>query len=137
VLEVADITDELKMIRHLVDKQREVLKSLIMALIKLNPSGDYQHKQALSQTIVVQNNSFHERSIMNIVVENQNHESIMAFAESSKILAQKVAVPARDSIVFIEEVLASLLTEIDDIRNDADYTHKMVSDLFHGTFSIY
>jgi hypothetical protein len=137
VLEVADIIDELKMIRHLVDKQREVLKSLIMALIKLNPSGDYQHKQALSQKIAVENNNFYQGSEMTILIQNQNHESIIGFAESSKILAQKVAVPARDSIVFIEEVLASLLTEIDDIRNDADYTHKMVSGSFRGTFSIY
>ncbi|KAH8802516.1 hypothetical protein F5884DRAFT_473742 [Xylogone sp. PMI_703] len=128
VLEVADIIDELKMIRYLIDKQREVLKALIVALLKLNPSSDNQHKQPLSQTMVY-NNYFYEGSIMNIVVENQNHESVIGAAESSKILAQGIAVPARDSIVFIEEALAFLLTEIDDIRNHAEYTHKMLLDL--------
>ena len=131
MLEVADIIDELKMIRHLVDKQREVLKTLINVLIKLNPSGDDEHRKAISQTIQIIDNAFYEGSNMNLLFENQNHESIMGLAESSKILAQKLAVPARHSIEFIEDVLASLLTEIDDIRNDADYTHKMVSDLFH------
>jgi hypothetical protein len=133
VLEVADIIDELKMIRHLVDKQREVLKTLILALLKLNPSADDQVKQQ-SSYFEVNGNIVHDRGTM--IISVQNHESAIGLAESTKILAQGVAVHARDSIVFIEEVLVSFLTEIDAIRNDAEYTHKMVSDLFHRMSNI-
>ncbi|RYO95467.1 hypothetical protein DL762_000029 [Monosporascus cannonballus] len=106
VLEVADIIDELKMIQHLVDKQREVLKSLILALRKLNPSRDNQSHQVFSNIKISDN-----------------------ISRDSATQTNGIAGAARDSVISAEEVLVMLLSEIDTVKKDVEYTHKMLLDL--------
>ncbi|KAK4185380.1 hypothetical protein QBC35DRAFT_389598, partial [Podospora australis] len=108
VLEVTDIIDELKMIRHLTEKQREVLKALATALKRLSPS---------------------EQQFIQLTNHNHVGDALGIDAESIKILAQGVHGIARDTLVLADDTLVSLITELEIMRNDADYAHKMLLDL--------
>jgi hypothetical protein len=132
VLEVADIIDELKMIRHLVDTQREVLRNLIFALRKFNPSCDAPVMPANSTVISNVTTRSGGTTVFNIQYQDQTANLV----ETTKLLAQAIAVPARDSIMYTEEVLVSLLTEISTITSDADYTHKMARYVFRNTYTV-
>jgi hypothetical protein len=126
VLELTDVIDELKMIRNLVEKQRKVLKSLVVALRRLNAAGkeesggpwDYVH---------VENNRFEvsDHGTMTVLFSHERHEALGEDAESIKLLARGIKGTSQDIVVSTDETLVLLLTELDAMRNDADYTHKM------------
>lgn len=48
-------------------------------------------------------------------------------ADTIKILAQGIEGDARDIVTDLDDILTSFLAELDSMRNDAEYTHKMVS----------
>jgi hypothetical protein len=130
VLEVADIIDELKMIRHLINTQREVLKNLISALREFSPSGDIPSQNQMSN-VVFNNATSTDKSTMIFNIQHQFSSSQLI--ETTKLLAQAISVPARDSIIFTEEMLVSVLTEIATITQDAEYTHQMVGNILYGS----
>jgi hypothetical protein len=111
------------MIRHLVDKQREVLKSLISTLRKFNPSQNEFRPEQISN-VQVGDVECYDRGTF--IVNVQNHQGKVDGVENTRILSQGVSGAARDHVVSADEMLVSLLTEIDVIMNDAEYTHKMV-----------
>ncbi|KAH8710144.1 hypothetical protein GQ44DRAFT_830452 [Phaeosphaeriaceae sp. PMI808] len=124
VLEIADIIDELKMIRHLIDKQREVLKSLILALVKLNSDSQPHRERNSDNQPLEQYNTYNVYGTMNIQV--QNRQDIIYGVENT---TQGVPGAARDHVISADAMLVLLLTEIDVIKNDAEYAHKMLLDL--------
>ena len=124
VLEVADIIDELKMIWHLADKQREVLKSLVLALRKLSPEGEPSDSRDFHCSIR-NNTASHAGRQQNIIVIQQN-EGISSQAENIRILAQRIRGAARETVVSADETLILLMAELEIMRKDADYTQKMV-----------
>jgi hypothetical protein len=127
VLEVADIVDELKMIRHLLEKQREVLRFLISALVKFHPSKDNFIPETQNYNVTFgeirmdgQHNSV---GVFSTVAKNDNVNDL----ENTKKLAQQIAQEAREDVISADELLVFLLSETDGIRVDAEYTHKMVN----------
>lgn len=126
VLEVADIIDELKMFHHLVDKQREVLKSLILALIKFHPSVQ-QDNSGVQATSQISENQCRDNAVQ--INSIQIHTANPNLADTIKILAQGVEGPARDIVTDFDDILTSFLAELESMRNDAEYTHKMLLDL--------
>ena len=112
------------MIRHLIQKQREVLKSLISALLKLNPDKDATKRLSPVNTRL-EHNRFQGPTTINVVV--QNHEGYTNLAETIKTLAQGISGASKDIVVSADEELLAIATELDIMKNDADYTHKMVT----------
>lgn len=119
LLEVADIIDELKMIQHLQETQRDVLKSAIPALINLNPSPEgktpaqiniYGNDISSGGTVIIHNTS----------IDSPDN------VETTKALAQGIAGAAREHVVLMEETLVTVLTQLSDISKNAEYTQKMV-----------
>jgi hypothetical protein len=120
LLEVADIIDELKMIQHLQETQRDVLKSAISALINLNPSPEgkkphaqinvYGNKIDTGGTVIIHNTS----------IDSPDN------VETTKALAQGIAGAAREHVILMEETLVTVLTQLSDISKNAEYTQKMV-----------
>ncbi|KAI6080645.1 hypothetical protein F4821DRAFT_265698 [Hypoxylon rubiginosum] len=112
-LEVADIIDEIKMIKHLVKQQRAVLKELILALRRWVPVDD---------------NQFHRGSVVDISVpwSSSGFESLV---ENTKLLASRVAGAAKTHIIDTEEMLVSLLANFNAVQEDAEYTQKILLGL--------
>lgn len=129
VLEVADIIDELKMFHHLVDKQREVLKSLILALIKFHPSMQ-QGGSGVEARSEISGNRCRDNAVQ--INSIQLHTGNPNLADTIKILAQGVEGPARDIVTDFDDILTSFLAELESMRNDAEYTHKMVCSPQHS-----
>ncbi|KAK3311667.1 uncharacterized protein B0T15DRAFT_508207 [Chaetomium strumarium] len=127
VLEVTDVIDELKMIRHLVQKQREVLNSLVIALRRLNAADEKD--PGPQESVQIRHNTFtnrdHGRMFVNI--SHARHEGLAENAESIKLLARGIKGASQETVVSADETLVRLLAELDAMRNDADYTHKMAS----------
>jgi hypothetical protein len=126
VLEVADIIDELKMISHLADKQREVLKSLVLALRKLSPEGNPSDSKGGEFNCIISNNKASESGRQQNMIIIQQNEGISSQAENIRILAQRIRGAARETVVSADETLILLMTELEIMRKDADYTQKMV-----------
>ncbi|KAL6825433.1 hypothetical protein J3E69DRAFT_366034 [Trichoderma sp. SZMC 28015] len=126
VLEVADILDELKMIRNLADKQREVLKSLIMALCHLNPSQGSDSDEG-GQLSVITQCTFGDSTIFNIY---QQQKYSADSAETTKRLAAKIQKGAsRDAVVSADETLLLLIAEVDKLTQEGENTHQMLLNL--------
>ncbi|PVH96135.1 hypothetical protein DM02DRAFT_632249 [Periconia macrospinosa] len=115
VLKVADLMDELKMIRHLVDNQREVLKFLISGLRKLNPSRDQPHAER-SSSVKIATISCSDQAIFALSVQNYQCNIGVSGAP-------------RDHVVSADEILVLLLTEIENMKDDVVYTQKMLLNL--------
>jgi hypothetical protein len=122
VLEVADIIDELKMIRHLLQTQRDVLKPLVSALTKLNPSN--QPPDASHNTNIEVK---HCRVGGNLTIALNSEGTLSNSIETTKALAQGIDGRAKDNVISTDETLVAVLAGIDSIHQDADYTHRMVS----------
>jgi hypothetical protein len=99
MLDVADIIDELKMIRHILQTQKDILLQMTSALRQLDIS-DVRSQQPASDT--------------------EGFQSIRA-------LAQGIAGPTKDHILAAADTLALVLTEIAGINDDAQATHRTVS----------
>ncbi|QGI69594.1 hypothetical protein CEK26_013550 [Fusarium fujikuroi] len=128
VLEIADIIDELNMMRHLIQKQREVLKSLIMALRKLNPTSD-SNTDRTGLTLSIQSNTVAGRGQMNVLVNH--HEGLTDLAESIKILAQGISGRSRDIVISTDDDVLTITAELSILKSDAEYNHKMLLDLLN------
>jgi hypothetical protein len=128
VLEVTDIIDELKMIRHLAEKQREVLKALVTALIKLHPADAQADGLSGSPPVTINECGFHNNGPGHqfITFTTQAAEGIRADAQDIKILAQGIQEPARETLISTDETLVLLIMELDIVRKDAEYAHKTV-----------
>jgi hypothetical protein len=122
VLEVADIIDELKMIRHLLRTQRDVLKSTVRALTRLSPSKSPRAKQ--HKDVYIHSNTFTDdaRVTMNINTQGDINSSV----DSIAALAQDIAGIAKDNVISADEILVAVLAGLDDINKEAEYTHRMV-----------
>jgi hypothetical protein len=124
VLEVADIVDELKMIRHLLQVQRDVLKLMASALTRLNPSRgprtEVSNKVILDRIRVSENASL----IVTVSAGGITSDSI----ETTKILAQGIYEGgAKQNVISTDERLLAVLAGLDGIKKEAEYTHRMVS----------
>ncbi|KAI0538336.1 hypothetical protein GGR58DRAFT_468607 [Xylaria digitata] len=123
VLEVADIADELKMIRHVIDKQREVVKSLIATLCTLHPATDDPRPSAITHVYVGESLILHGNSSLTI------QQSAPTMSETVKMLAQGIKRPAGDTLVATDEDLDFIGAEVDAIRNEANTTHQALLSL--------
>jgi hypothetical protein len=122
VLEVADIIDELKMIKHLLQTQREVLKPLVLALAKLNPNQEFRGASTTNSYIEVSN--MHVRG--DCYITSTSGGTISNSIETTRALAQGIHGRARDDVISTEETLVAILAGIDGIYHEANYTHRMV-----------
>jgi hypothetical protein len=124
VLEIADIIDELKMIRYLLEKQKEVLKSLMIALGKLH-SNEWGEQDSVTN-IAIRENSVRENGMMiNWVQTDRTTDE----SETLRRLAKGVKGKAGNNVLSADQVLSTLLEEVDSMSNNADYAHKMVGSL--------
>ncbi|KAK1254163.1 hypothetical protein MKX08_008158 [Trichoderma sp. CBMAI-0020] len=131
VLQVADIIDELKIIRHLADKQREVLKALILALRRCHSS----EKSPANHSRADMSTNFHDCSINGTVhvtyhsVERSLEESV----ETTRKLAEKLEGATRDTVVSADETLLLLIVELEELTQEGEKTHKMLLSLLDLT----
>jgi hypothetical protein len=120
VLEVADIIDELKMITHLLQIQRDVLKPMVSALTRLSPS----HLPRADVQSNVTMTGIHDSSVwVNITTEGIHSDSI----ETTRVLAQGIKGGAKDNVISTDETLVTVLAGLDGINKEAEYTHRMVN----------
>jgi hypothetical protein len=101
VLEVADILDELKMIRQLIQTQREILGFEVIVLLDLMdyPSEDQSSPKS----------------------RDQNRQRL------DRIIQTNPGALTKNYLGSVDGRLVSVLTEIDEIKADAESTHKTVS----------
>jgi hypothetical protein len=127
VLEVADIIDELKMIQHLLQTQKDVLQQVIHALRMLNPSQPLGAKKGPENEVHLHMDGavVMERGKLFVNVANQsgNGDSL----ETTKALAKCISGIASQHVVSSDATLLATLAEIGGINDEAKYTHKMVS----------
>ncbi|KAI1121850.1 hypothetical protein F5Y10DRAFT_255444 [Nemania abortiva] len=124
-LEVADIIDELKMIKHLVQQQRAVLEALITAL-RSWAVDDEAPKEPMGNIMNVSNNKVEDGYIViNIYSSTNDFGSI----ENTKILASRIASVAKSYVIYTEETLARLAVDLEAVQNDAEYTQKLLLGL--------
>ncbi|KAL5373726.1 hypothetical protein DPSP01_012471 [Paraphaeosphaeria sporulosa] len=128
VLEVSDIVDELKMIKSLVQTQRGVLKTFIEALTRKNPSTD-EPQQNSRKRANISKCSFTSTDASRMFINLQNQETLHRDSEDIKLLAQDISGAAASYAVTADETLVSLLKDLDEIKEEADYTHRMLQDL--------
>ncbi|KAF5631385.1 uncharacterized protein FTJAE_7895 [Fusarium tjaetaba] len=124
VLEIADIIDELNMMRHLIQKQREVLKSLILAMRILNPASDSKTDRtgvmfSINEPVISGNGA--------INVLTNHHDGLTDLADSIKILAQGISGRSRDIVISTDDDLLAIYTELKIMKEDAEYNHKMTA----------
>ncbi|KAF2647564.1 hypothetical protein K491DRAFT_784656 [Lophiostoma macrostomum CBS 122681] len=108
-LEVADILDELKMIRSLVETQQRVVIDVALALRESSPSI----------------------SKPGIPVDVHNLDASTSDSVDINSIAKDIDSSARQHITKTGETLTWVLREIDSIRGDAEYTQKMLLDLLN------
>jgi hypothetical protein len=124
VLDFADIIDELNMIRHLAEKQRDVIKSLATALRKLHPAHESPTNHG--GIFYFQGNTFDCRGKgRQKVVVNLNQGGTNIEAELIRTIAEGIKGAASKTIVSADETLDLLLAELSAMRKDAEYSHKM------------
>jgi hypothetical protein len=126
VLEVADIIDELKMIQHLITKQREVITSLILALRKFNrsPGGDDKGGNVNHAPVYIDNVTVAENGTS--VISWQQSMGGDSSVEDNKLLARSIAGVSKDYVLEADDKLRAVSTEIEVMMNGVGYTHKMV-----------
>ncbi|KAJ8128035.1 hypothetical protein O1611_g5601 [Lasiodiplodia mahajangana] len=124
-LEVADIIDELKMIRHLVQQQRAVLNALIGVLrswhVDANAPKEYGGQ------VQFFNNRLSGGSAVKIEVFSSRND--LEFLENTKLSASRVAGVAKSYVIYTEETLMRLAINLEAIQNDAEYTQKLLLGL--------
>lgn len=99
VLEVADIIDELKMIRHVLVTQDDILKQTISAIRQLGfPTMERSQQPSRSEDV-----------------------------DSITSLTQGLAGLTKNHIISADKTLKLVLREIAGINEDAQDTHRMVS----------
>jgi hypothetical protein len=105
VLEVADIEDELRMIRQLIQTQRNVLRLEVVALIKLITTGG---------------------DVPSSLKEPSHYLTYLINHNGSTADGKRTGI-TQHYLELVDEWLVSVLTEIDEIKGEAGSTHKSVS----------
>ncbi|KAJ4346336.1 uncharacterized protein N0V89_010265 [Didymosphaeria variabile] len=125
-LDVSDIIDELKMIRHLVQTQRDVLAQFIEALTRLYHSESEIRKDNHGDmpTTVFQHIEVLDQGQMFVNV--QKKASVHHSSENTKLLAKSISGLAAGYVVTADETLLKLLVELDSIRDEAKSTYQVV-----------
>lgn len=100
--------------------------SLVTALLKLNPERDSHEKREVVQTHL-NRCKFEGQTVFNVSV--QNHEGITDLGETINTLAQGVSGASKDIVVSADKELLAITTELDVMKKDAEYTHKMVRNI--------
>lgn len=123
VLEVADIIDELKMLRHVITTQQDVLRAFISGLTRFSRTTDV-HQADQGSTISIKEVTILEHGSLSVLTNTQlgNENGL----ETTKVLAQAISSDVRKFVVDADDTMRSVITEIDTINKDAEYTHKMV-----------
>lgn len=115
------------MIRNLADKQREVLKSLIMALRYFHPSKNNAQNDGTQILLTVSDNIFESWAQINTSFYQRNSENSV---ETTKRLAEKIEGAARHTVVSADETLLLLIAEVDKLTQEGENTHKIVGNRF-------
>lgn len=123
LLEVADLIDELKMIRNLLETQRKILQKTMSALRKFHPS-DSPDEQPTSN-VYVTNCTTSDNGVLSINVRNRPNRD--DGIETTRMLAKGILAPASQDVVAADENVSLVLAEIEAINTDAGNTHRMVS----------
>jgi hypothetical protein len=118
VLDVTDIIHELKMIRHVANKQMEILRSLITIL------RDPDNK---AETPMYQFEN-HGGGNQFINLANLHHSDLNIDSENCKALAQNIKGTAKEMAIQANETLLLLITELNTMSRDAEHTHRMVCE---------
>lgn len=134
--QVADIIEELEMIRNLADKQREVLKSLLLALRYLYPSKRESSHNGSQVVFNFPQTDFNTDTIYTIKTSQTKLEESV---EPTKRLAEKIEGATRDTVVSADETLLLLIAEVDELTQEGERTHKKVGGgfihMFHRQYS--
>ncbi|KAI4661743.1 uncharacterized protein J4E78_004532 [Alternaria triticimaculans] len=127
VLEVADIIDELKMIRHLLQTQLDILKPMVSALTRLNPSlGRTTEHQNNSMNIQVDADSITgPMTIMASVGGTLNTEQL----ETTNVVAQSINGQSKENVIMMDKTLLAVLVGLEGISKEAEHTHRLLLDL--------
>lgn len=127
VLQVADVADELRMIRHIVNKQRDVVKDFMWALSQLNSEKDTGQK---AMKVSINNNHSKGDSKMTNIINNAQLTQMSAATTTSQVihyLAKRIAGKSSNMLVALDGELELFLADLDAIKNDADSAHQEVS----------
>jgi hypothetical protein len=124
-LDLADIIDELNIIRYLAETQREVIKSLALVLRQFQPTlGSGHGKQGIS---------FEGNNITicggQPIFQLQNTGGIEVDPNFTKTIVQGIEGLAGNAVLSADETLEFLLADIETMRKDAEYARKMVKYL--------
>ncbi|KAI0099775.1 hypothetical protein GGR51DRAFT_576190 [Nemania sp. FL0031] len=124
-LEVADIIDELKMIRHLVGQQRAVLNSLIgvMRSRHVDTNAPREHGGHLHFA----DNKIEQGAIVNLTISSTRND--FELLENTRLSASRIAGVAKGYVISTEETLGRLAVNLEAVRNDAEYTQKLLLGL--------
>jgi hypothetical protein len=118
-LEVADILDELKMIRSLVEKQQQVVKDVASALSQFKSPKDDSTEKRPSGIDETQPNS--DRTRPNETQPSKDETEII------NVPVKGITGAGKHYLTSTGETFAWIFSEIDSVQSDAEYTHKMVS----------
>lgn len=125
MLEVADIIDELKMMRHLLQTQQDTLMPMALALARLNPSYEdaAEHVTNNIQTEI------RIRGDNNNITCETNSAGVLNSdkTENTKVLAQRIDGQSRENIISAYETLLAAVAALEGIRKEAEHTHILVS----------
>jgi hypothetical protein len=128
VLEVVDIIDELKMIKHLLEKQREVVRSLVSALSALNP-----HKDTVTEPLQRNDAHFHHCTFRDQAVFDMHfhsHAGSDYSIDDTRIMAQRIAGQAGSHVTRADEHLESVLANVNLIKSEAEETYQSVRPIY-------
>ncbi|KAH9900277.1 hypothetical protein F4778DRAFT_167944 [Xylariomycetidae sp. FL2044] len=126
ITDLVSISDELKIIRSLLDKQRDVIKSLIINLRGLSPSQQDGVANDVSHFIVRGNRAEGQAFQQNIIILQQNPSKL---SETIKILAGGISGTAKDTLIRTDESLDRTLREVEAVSNEAEIAHQQLFNL--------
>ncbi|KAI1868830.1 hypothetical protein JX265_006809 [Neoarthrinium moseri] len=128
VLDVADIIDELKMIQHIVHKQREVIKSLVVALRTPSDAKDDSNETIVHTVLTISGNEAGGSAKQtNLIIFNP--QTGLTLSETIRFLAQGISGNARSILIHADEELNLLLIGLDTVKRDASTAHKELLNL--------
>jgi len=110
------------MLRHLVDKQRDVLKALGLALVKLNPVSKSENPS--TSIVKMSNNTAQDNAVL--IMSSLYQSGPVNMTDTIKMIAQGIAGGSRDFIIDADDGLGHFLSELESMKDNASYTHKMV-----------